>query len=457
MLTELEWAHTNFSKCDLGDKRRTKRLIQMASHLAGNVGRSIVKSSPQESDVEGSYRLIRNKNVDANAIAEGAFQASAEQAKSSQVLLALEDTTSLAYQHSVANELSYTSSAQSGSTKGFFVHSVMLFDPIQEATLGLIEQRRWIRDESKFGKRKVRATTPYEEKESFKWQQASENMHKRLGSEMAKCISVCDREADIIEYLDYKQQHGHRFVVRAKSNRPLSNDQRLYDYASELAPAGTYQVAVAQKGGRKARQANMEVKFAQVEVKAPARKQQQYQPIKAHVVLCNEISESESPLTWVLLTTEVLNSKEDALKIVKYYEARWKIEEFHKVWKSEGTQVENLRMQHADNLERAAVILAFVAIRLYQLKEQGDKSDAAQVSCETCLSTLQWKLLWKKRHKQKALPKQPPSMKWAYQSLGRLGGWKDSKKTGRVSWRSLWDGWSKLESLVEGYQMFQEM
>ncbi|TMP29777.1 hypothetical protein CWB98_23430 [Pseudoalteromonas rubra] len=80
-----------------------------------------------------------------------------------------------------------------------------------------------------------------------------------------------------------------------------------------------------------------------------------------------------------------------------------------------------------------------------------------KVSCETCLSALQWKILWKKRHKQKGLPKQPPSMKWAYQSLGRLGGWKDSKKTGRVSWPSLWDGWSKLESLVERYQMFQEM
>ena len=48
---------------------------------------------------------------------------------------------------------------------------------------------------------------------------------------------------------------------------------------------------------------------------------------------------------------------------------RWKIEEFHLAWKSGGAQVEKQRMQTADNLERMAVILAFVAVRLLQLKE----------------------------------------------------------------------------------------
>ena len=47
---------------------------------------------------------------------------------------------------------------------------------------------------------------------------------------------------------------------------------------------------------------------------------------------------------------------------------RWRVEEFHKAWKS-GAGVEQRRMRGADNLERIAVVLAFVAVRLLQLRE----------------------------------------------------------------------------------------
>ena len=50
----------------------------------------------------------------------------------------------------------------------------------------------------------------------------------------------------------------------------------------------------------------------------------------------------ENGLKWVLLTSETINSFKDAREIVKYYEVRWKIEEYHKAWKSGGTQVEKL-------------------------------------------------------------------------------------------------------------------
>ncbi|KZN44159.1 hypothetical protein N482_17320 [Pseudoalteromonas luteoviolacea NCIMB 1942] len=43
-----------------------------------------------------------------------------------------------------------------------------------------------------------------------------------------------------------------------------------------------------------------------------------------------------------------------------------------------------------------------------------------------------WKLLWLKRIKTK-LPDSAPDMKWAYQELAKLGGWKNTKRTGRAS------------------------
>ena len=147
-------------------------------------------------------------------------------------------------------------------------------------------------------------------------------------------------------------------------------------------------------------------------------------------------------------------STEDALKIVNYYEARWQVELFHKVWKTEGTNVEALRMQDVENLERVAVIKAFIAIRLMQLKDIGDSSTAQNTACTLCLSTNQWKVLFKATDKHKKLPLTPPDMRWAYHALGRLGGWKDTKRTGRVGWQALWEGWEKLDTLLVGYELY---
>ncbi|MCG8393602.1 MAG: IS4 family transposase, partial [Pseudomonadales bacterium] len=361
-----EWAVLTFGKCQLGDKRRTRRLIKMATNMADHIGSSVVKSCPDAAHVEGSYRLIRNDDVSAEAIAEGGFEATVELAQNYDELLALEDTTSLSYKHSVADDMGYTTSSLSNRTKGIFAHSVLLYAPKQEHTVGLIEQRRWIRNEESYGSRHHNQKRDYQTKESFKWELASEAVKDRLGGQMAKCISVCDRESDVIEYLVYKQQNQQRFVVRAKSNRPLCEGDRLYDHADTLMPAGKYTVNVPQKGGRSARKATMEIRYAPVSVLAPTRKQPLYPPITTYVVYCDEVTaEPDTPsLQWVLLTTEPVVSTEDALKIVNYYEARWQVELFHKVWKTEGTNVEALRMQDVENLERVAVIKAFIAIRL---------------------------------------------------------------------------------------------
>lgn len=116
-----------------------------------------------------------------------------------------------------------------------------------------------------------------------------------------------------------------------------------------------------------------------------------------------------------------------------YYERRWLIEEYHKAWKSGGAQVEQLRMQTRDNLERMVTILAFVAVRVLALRQGGVSEETQNESCESVLSPVEWKLLWVKQER-KALPGSPPTLKWACQTLAKLGRWYDSKRTGRSGW-----------------------
>ncbi|PAJ74765.1 hypothetical protein CJF42_08775 [Pseudoalteromonas sp. NBT06-2] len=98
-----KWANKTFGKAELGDKRRAKRLINLASDMADGVGKSIVKSGRDAASIEGAYQFIENELIDHNAIAHAGFQATAEEVKRRRLVLTIEDITSLI--HSVCNEL----------------------------------------------------------------------------------------------------------------------------------------------------------------------------------------------------------------------------------------------------------------------------------------------------------------------------------------------------------------
>ena len=56
-------------------------------------------------------------------------------------------------------------------------------------------------------------------------------------------------------------------------------------------------------------------------------------------------------------------------------------------------------------------------------------------------------------NKKKKPPKKPRSLLWAYHSIAKLGGWADTKRTGRVGWLTVWEGWFRLQERLEGYMV----
>ena len=453
-----EWANKLFKNAELGDERRTKRLVKISHLMASNTGSSIVKASGSQASIEGAYRFLRNDEIDANDIASAGFSSLLPDLTLSNKILALEDTTTLNYRHKVTEELGHTGASKTNKSKGMLAHTVLMVDAESEHTIGLAEQYRWCRKDESFGIKHQRAQRKYKTKESYKWQRSSEAMTARYGRAMDNIISVCDRESDIFEYIDYKDNHQQRFVVRAKHERVVTDDgDKLTPYINQQSSALSYQVKIQQKGGRKARIANVAVRFASVTISAP-KKHKKSNDINLTLISCNEISppEGAKALCWKLYTNEAVNSAADALAIVRYYELRWRVEEFHKAWKSAGTQVESFRLQTRNNLEKIIVITAFIAVRLLQLRELiGNKEQAKSVSCERYFTSLEWKLMWSKTE-TKVLPKKAPSLYWAYYALAKLGRWHDSKGTGIVGWKALWDGWFGLSQLLEGAKLMQQ-
>jgi Transposase DNA-binding len=60
----------NFQKCDLGDARRTKRLIKVAESMVDAPDESLPSQSPDWADLKATYRLFDNEEATFEAICE---------------------------------------------------------------------------------------------------------------------------------------------------------------------------------------------------------------------------------------------------------------------------------------------------------------------------------------------------------------------------------------------------
>ena len=77
------------------------------------------------------------------------------------------------------------------------------------------------------------------------------------------------------------------------------------------------------------------------------------------------------------------------------------------------------------------VVAAFLAVRLLQLREL---LDATETTSEKVLTEDEWKVLWVSTERNKPLPKTAPPAHWAFYAIAKLGGFTDTKRTGRVGW-----------------------
>ena len=467
-----DWAEQQFGRCELGDVRRTRRLVDYAARQASQPEASTnAVCGGDDAVAEATYRWMRNGAIDAKAVDEGPLQATADICRGRELLLAVQDTTTLTFTHAVAAELGCVGRVEDQDVAGLLVHSTLMVDAGSREPLGLIDQERWTRPVSSAGRkpRRQKATQEhkkrtYQEKESIKWEQSTKRMGERL-LDTGNVITVCDREADIYEYLSYLIDSKQRFVVRAAQDRCLvTHKGHLFEVIARQPVMGTRTVEISQRGAqrstatqkkrasRSARTAKMAIRAARVELARPADRNEGPESLQVGIVYLRERNppKGEDPAEWLLLTTEPIANRKAIEQVVGYYECRWLVEELHKAWKT-GCRLEQRRLQSLGNLERFMAVTAPIAVRILQLRTIAQLSPNKR--CDAVLSPAQWQCLAAKTNPDRPVPKRPPTLAWALASIAKLGGWRDTKRTGRVGWQALWRGWTKLESLVEGWDL----
>ena len=405
----------------------------------------------------GAYRFFQNPKVTMDVLLNAHTEAAIGRIRQHRIVLAPQDTTMLNYTgHSMTEGLGPLGTNEDESI-GLLLHDTLAFTE-DGTSLGVLDAQCWARDPDDRNKSRRRHDLPIEQKESVKWLRSFRKVAEvqRLCPE-TRLISIGDRESDIYELFEaaIKTPDAPGLLVRSDRNRNRKVDEGfLWEFMAERPVAGYKMIHVPRSGSRKARDTLEDIRFAQVELKRPKRNTESAPSIPVwaiHIVEQESEEEVESPIEWMLLTTEEVKSFEDAQRCIDWYAGRWGIEVYHRTLKS-GCRIKDRQFGTADRLEACLGVDMVVAWRIYHLTMLGrERPDEA---CNTFFKDVEWKALWCYAKKTRKLPEQPPTLREAIHMVGVIGGHMGRKGDGFPGTECLWRGLQRLDTATEMYCIF---
>ena len=475
----MSWAEDEFKEVDLGDKRLNSRLIKLCDSFSESPESPINQACADWAETKAAYRFFRNENVDVERIMDAHRYKTADRAAGHHTVLALQDTSYLIYtNNSKTRGLGKLSLKKGKNIDEIYSHGLVMhtcFAVTTEGTpLGIFDQKIFARESRSestrrsTGGRKVHDTLPVEEKESYRWIEALEATTKV--SAKNQIVTVCDRECDFYDFYLFADKSDSPVLVRASQNRTINKNSRyseksglkLWEHIMSLPIAGKYTLEVTAQSktrhckGRKARTAQMEVRFGQFKMNPPRNhpkhKNEELPDIHLYAIHALEKNPpgGEKPIEWMLITNQPVTTFEEACERVLWYTFRWRIEMYFKVLKS-GFRVEKCRLGTANRLICYLTVMSIVAWRLFMITLIA-RTDPS-LPCSQFLSKLEWTALVAKSNRNSCPTTTPPTISEVLREIAKLGGYLDRKNDGPPGTLVLWRGWKRLIDITEGWAM----
>lgn len=367
-----DWSRDTFGGAALGDVRRTERLVAMAAAVASNPAGKVTQVFASSADREGAFRLLENDDVHSARVSDAVFDASAQMCADEAFVFVAVDATSLTLtDRKKRRELGRVGPAF--PTRGLHVMTALAIDPLG-ATVGLIEQCWWART-GKVREKKCRSyTRHYRKKETRHWVDTLSASEQRMRESAPQCRAwyQLDRGADCWPVLQLAVREKLLITVRSAYDRRLLGPDggRLYlRHVLKKQPIlGYYTIHVPAGPKRRARIARIAVRAASVTVDARVTvgNRRHFMPFNA--VFAQEVDyRGRDRISWILLTTAPAATFVEARIVIAGYATRWKVEEFHRAWKTGLCRVEDNQLQSRSAILKWATILAAVAARAIRL------------------------------------------------------------------------------------------
>jgi len=166
----------------------------------------------------------------------------------------------------------------------------------------------------------------------------------------------------------------------------------------------------------------------------------------------------EKPLDWMLLTNAPIDSIQAIRRVVLGYSTRWRIEEFHKTWKSGACNVEDTQLRSRNALIRWATILSVVATRIERLKRLARTEPERPASDELTPVEIEVLLVLKRRYKKRTetVPDTMPTMGQAVLWMAELGGYTGKSSGGPPGSTTIGRGLERLKISAEAVLAVRE-
>lgn len=431
----IAWAQEEFGRARLGDARRTARLVGMAREVAIRPAGRVSEVFQKAAERQGAYALLENPAVQVEQLQEAAAAACVARSAEYPFVFVPVDGSSLTLTDRARVKDFGAIGANKFGARGLKVISAIGVSP-EGVPAGLLSQQWWIRaaaPKRRNRKRRGRDSRKVEEKETQHWLDAIEDTTRRIeeGAPRTRAWFQLDREGDAWPLLVALTESGHDFTVRASWNRRVhteSGTRYLRDLVKKKRIVGTYDLPVSAGPGRAERVARMAVRVATVTLDLRDKTTGRSWALSVNVVWSRELRTTprgEKPLDWLLLTSVESSSFEQACRVVFGYSQRWRIEEFHRTWKSGACKVEETQLHDAAQVKKWATMLATVALRIERLKYLSRKQPDLPASVELSAVEIRTLLLLKRAQKKRneTIPDSTPSIAQATRWIADLGGY----------------------------------
>jgi hypothetical protein len=434
------WAEQEFGHAELGDVRRTKRLVLLAAEVAGKPAGMVTRACRSSASREGAFRLLESSNVHAQSVRQAVESATLRRCQSERRVFVPIDATSLTMSdQSDHKELGGVGSWDKGA-RG--VHVMTALAVTSSGTpLGICGQHMWTRQGR--SPHDVRRGALGKDSENRFWIDVLVDTQRRFSESSPGCRPwfVADRGADCWQVLTLAQSHCLLMTVRATYDRRVKQvDARLWSTVERARVIAKRKIQVPARparqkrrrvgGGKRvnylteprpARSATVSIRAASVDLRPRAKGP----TIRLNAVLVREDRRGEDRVEWMLLTTYPIDTRRQVLEIVRGYTLRWRIEDFHRAWKRGLCRVEDTQLRSRNAIFKWATILAAVATRAMRLTQLARSTPDVAASTEFSRTELEAILalrLPKGSHDLSSLPLSV-AVRWVADLGGYTGPW----------------------------------
>lgn len=427
-----QWVHEQFSKINVGDIRLQKRAVDVAIGCAKHPEESLAGRFNEWADLKAAYRFFSNPKITHQALQQPHYAQVLEKARwSEELVLFIQDGSELLFNsHPWTHGLGPTADSNGN---GLMFHSCLVAKYYEESEeteiLGLGYQETWIRPEKKSKNDKS--------KESEVWLRTLEKM----GRPEANWVSVGDRANDIYDFLHKASRLGWKYVVRARHDRKVEingEQTRLFSWIRQQTAKCTSKLYLKATGKEFSGEVTLEATWAKARLFPPGNAAEAASEGVTYLrVWCSERPELE----WLLITNLTVNSKEDALKIVKIYRRRWRIEDYHKAVKT-GFRIEDNQLKQASRILALFGMIGVIATQLLGIREHCRLHPTTPVEEKI---PIRWITLV-----EKCLRVKLKTVREFWHALARMGGFIGRKSDGEPGWQTIWKGYKRLQDMLLG-------